>query len=76
VNACKDCSFFSPGHGVCFEPSTWSQGEIGKIPGDIKVWNQFGNCKLFEPDSLPGKPSFGIKKLKFRLRRFLWGKLS
>ena len=65
---CCDCDYFSQSHGACFEPSTWTQGEIGKIPGDPLILNQLGNCPMFE--RLPRVHATGRAGLWFRVRNF------
>jgi hypothetical protein len=52
---------------MCFELSTWSQGEVGQIPGDPLLINRDGKCKLFERSVQPD----GLSMLWFRIRNFL-----
>jgi hypothetical protein len=50
---------------MCFELTTWSQGEVGQIPGDPMLINRDGKCKLFVPIQ-PG----GLEMLKLRVSKF------
>ena len=50
LGRCQNCAFYSPRHGACFHPDSWTQGELFKVPGDPLLLNPDGVCRNFEVD--------------------------
>jgi len=75
VRRCEDCEFYSATHGMCFELTTWSQGEVGQIPGDPQMINRDGKCRLFESVHprlwrCSAKRTGGLDMLRFKVSQF------
>ena len=50
---------------MCFELTTWSQGEIGQVPGDPQMINRDGKCRLYE-----SVHPVGLDMLRFKVSQF------